>query len=164
VSLNPPSASYGRFLKSAIGRLNRRVPGNRLVRCQEAVDELDGDRPFSDGGGHSLDGSMPDVAGREDAGHAGFEQTRTPLERPPMLRSQIWASEQEALLVSRDLSREPSGPRIRPDEDEESVSGDGLPLAGADGLKLRYSSRPSPPPPITSDPRRTSTFGVASIS
>ena len=75
----------------------------QAVGREEAVDELNRNRSFSDRSGHPLDGSMPHIARREDAGHARFEPQRAAVERPPMVAGEILACEQEAVPVSRYL-------------------------------------------------------------
>jgi len=47
-----------------------------LLRSKHLMHERDGDRPFADGRGHSLDVAAPRIADREDAGSIRLEQIR----------------------------------------------------------------------------------------
>jgi hypothetical protein len=95
------------------------------------LDELDCDRPFSDGGGHSLDGSVPHVARCKDTRHARFEQRGRAIERPPVTATQIRAREQEnragLSLSPRAAIRSWGGPN----EHEERFGGDCPALSGS---------------------------------
>src|SRR6476646_11809940 len=53
-----------------------------LALPQIPMDHGDRHAPLTHGGGASLDGGVTNVAGREDAGHAGLEQVWIALRRP----------------------------------------------------------------------------------
>ena len=74
------------------------------------MDELDGHRPFADGGGAALGRPGADVAGREHAGDVGLEQ---------VVRAGCRAGEDEAVLVAADGVVEPFGARQRAEEEEQ---------------------------------------------
>src|SRR3954453_534946 len=83
--------------------------------------EGDGHAALADRGGDALDRGGADVAAGEDARDARLEQMRVPLERPATRRAQVRAGEDEALLVQRDVLREPAGLRVGADEDEQAA-------------------------------------------
>ena len=79
----------------------------------------EGDRhaALADGGGDALDRAEPHVAAGEDAGHARLEQVRVAVERPAPAGAHVRAGEHVAVVVERDLGREPRRLRVRADED-----------------------------------------------
>ena len=99
-------------------------------RPEEAVDQLDRDRPLSGHRGHPLDGSMPDIARRKHARHARFEPQPAALEWPRVVVREIRAREQETLSVSGYLRGQPIGLRAGPDQHEEPIGGDRLVFSG----------------------------------
>ena len=71
---------------------------------------------------------MPDVAGGEYAGCAGFEQVGLPWLGPAFC--EVGAGEDEAPLVAADRERQPVGEGLRADQDEQPVGGFCLAFAG----------------------------------
>jgi hypothetical protein len=86
---------------------------------------------------------VPDVACREDARHACFEQQRRALQRPavfPARCQQVGAGENKALVVARHTALEPFGVRLGPDHHEQDggghdVDGAGLAVPQRQGFK-----------------------------
>jgi hypothetical protein len=74
------------------------------------VDELDGHRSFSDGGGAAFGRAGADVAGGEDAGNACLEQ---------VVGTGCVAGEDEAVGGACDRVVKPLGARLRAEEEEE---------------------------------------------
>ena len=100
------------------------------LRREQAVEELDRHRALPDGGGHSLDRTVPDVAGREHPRHARLEEKRTAVERPGAGVGKVGPREDEAVLVAIDLLRQPVGVRADSDHEEEAAGANRLLVSG----------------------------------
>lgn len=100
------------------------------------MDHLYGDRTLANGGGYPFHRTVSHVADREHAGHAGLEQKRRPLERPPFGQSsisqKILPGSYEALLVAFDLPGQPIRVGLGSDEEWRGLR------------KLRIPQRPVP--------------------
>ena len=120
------------------------------LRREQAVEELDRHRALPDGGGHSLDRTVPDVAGREHPRHARLEEKRTAVERPGAGVRKVGPREDEAVLVAIDLLQQPVGVRADSDHEEEAAGANRLLVSEAQSRSTRCSSHPSPPPPTIS--------------
>ena len=91
------------------------------------MDELDGHRPFADGGGAAFGRAGADVAGREHAGNVGLEQ---------VVRVRCGAGEDEAVVVAADGVVEPLGARQRAEEEEQEREGKALAARERDRLEV----------------------------
>jgi hypothetical protein len=72
---------------------------------------------------------VPDVACREDARHACFEQERRALKRPAVRlagRGQVRTGENKALVIARHAALEPVSVRLGPDHREQHTGGHDL--------------------------------------
>src|ERR1017187_1634474 len=82
--------------------------------------ELNGDRAFTDTGGHALHRAVARVYNRKDAGHVGFGQAGVAFERPTLGRlavaNQGRASQDEAVFVARHDAFQPVGAGLRASE------------------------------------------------
>src|SRR5207237_7857982 len=94
-----------------------RVRGH-LVRGsfrQRAMNELDADRAFADGGSDALDAARAHVADREYPGRARLEEIgrarRRPACRGEIIAAQIGSRANELLVVERDAAFQPA--RVR---------------------------------------------------
>src|SRR5205807_5013156 len=100
----------GDRLEVNAARVGHRAP--RLF-VQHLVDGGDRDRSLPDGGRRPLDAPAPDVAHREHAGQARFQEMRRPGQRPvrggQILRGQIRARLDEATGIEREAALEPRG-------------------------------------------------------
>src|ERR1051325_87178 len=98
------------------------VPGEASISNprQVRMHELDRDRPLADPGGDALDGTVTDVAHREYAGNAGFEQVGIPRQAPALgalsLSQQVGPRQDESAIVALHETIEPVGPRRGADE------------------------------------------------
>ena len=70
-----------------------------LLFVQHLMDEGNGDRSLADGGGDTFDIAAANIADREHAGQARFEQMRRPRERP-MRRRQILGDRSGPVLMN----------------------------------------------------------------
>lgn len=75
------------------------------------MDKLNRDGALANSGSHTLDGPVPDIAHREDAGKIGFEQARVAIERPSFRPfpsgKQIVAGQNEPARIALDRPIEP---------------------------------------------------------
>ena len=89
------------------------------------MDELNGQRAFSDGGRDALDGPMARVADDENSGLAGLQRKWLSLEWPlwtrPPIREEIAAGQVEPVFVELQPIRNPPRSRFTSDEDKERV-------------------------------------------
>src|SRR5215471_5335526 len=97
------------------------------------MDELHGDRAFSDAGRHTFDRSMPHVSSHKNSWRAGFQKKRFALQRPhscvmglARLSQQIRTGEDESIFVSLDFSGQPFSMGERADKDEERFRWEGF--------------------------------------
>jgi hypothetical protein len=113
-----------------IGRISSRPGLARSARRlrKAAVNQADGDRPLADGRCDAFDRAVPDVAGGQHAGCAGFEQVGFPWQGPAF--GQVWAGEDEAPLVAGHRLGQPLGERLRADQDKQPIGGLCLGIAG----------------------------------
>ena len=95
------------------------------------VDELHGHRSFADGGGAALGRPRADVAGREDAGHAGLEQ---------VAGAGGVAREDEAVGSACDRVVEPFRARLCAEEEEEEGEWEALAVGERDLFELAACS------------------------
>ena len=96
----------------------RRRVGDRGV-LEVLVNEGDGHAALAHGRGDAFDRTEPDVAAGENARDAGLEEVGVAVEVPPARRSHLRPGEDVAVVVERDLGRQPVGLRIGADEDVE---------------------------------------------
>src|SRR5207253_2725846 len=92
------------------GECSARSSDSSFRSCEVLVDELHGHRSFADGGGAAFGRAGADVAGGEDAGHAGLEQ---------VVGAGCVAGEDEAVGSARDGVVEPFRARLCAEEEEE---------------------------------------------
>src|SRR5271155_4215218 len=89
--------------------------------------ELDDDGAFTDARGDALHGTVADIADDKNARDIGFEQAGIAVESPRSgalaIVEEVWTGENEAALVAFDQIAEPSGARLRTDEDEKARGG-----------------------------------------
>src|SRR5438270_13743924 len=82
-----------------------------LSLVQHLMNEGHGNRSFADGRGYALEISTADVADREDARQARFEEVGQPDERPPrgdeIVVRQVGTGLDEAVVIERDAAVEP---------------------------------------------------------
>jgi hypothetical protein len=95
---------------------------------------------------------VPDVAGGEHAGCAGFEQVGFPRQGPAF--GQVWAGEDEAPLVAGHRLGQPLRERLRADQDEQPIGGLCLGIAGV----------PAPESELLQAPRTAAVMERAGIS
>ena len=83
----------------------------------------EGDRhaALADGGGDALHGAEPYVAAGEDPRDAGLEQVGIAVALPPTGGGHVGAGQHVAVVVERDLGREPRRLGVRADQDEEAA-------------------------------------------
>ena len=98
----------------------------------------EGDRhaALADGGGDALHGAEPDVAAGEDARDAGLEQVRVAIGSPRAGGGHVGAGQHVAVVVERDLGREPRRLGIRADQDEEAAGREPGRLPGLGALDV----------------------------
>ena len=86
------------------------------------MDELHGNRAFSDSRGYTLYGSVANVADSEQAGNVGLEEIRVALERPTLRKlavtNKVGTGKEKAALVAFYHAREPIGSRHGADKYE----------------------------------------------
>src|SRR5581483_12136963 len=92
---------------------------------QVLMDQGNGHRALADRGGDALDGRVPDIAGHEHTRHAGFEREGIAIQRPAgwprAARHEIETGEDEASLVTHNVSADPFGMRLSAYEDEQEI-------------------------------------------
>ena len=126
------------------------------------MDEGDRHAALADGRRNALHRGEPDVAAREDAGHARLEQVRVAIELPPSRRLRR-AGEDEAVGVEGDLGREPAGLGVGADEDGQPPDSSRV-TSPVSRLRTSIASRDSSPwAATTSAPETTPTFGSAEL-
>src|SRR5437879_1089669 len=107
------------------------------------MNELDGDRAFTNTRRYTLHRTAPYITHREYSRHIGFEQTRIAVESPrsgtAAVSDQVRSREDEATLVPLQDTFEPVGPGNCADKDEQSRRGHAIHLtaiAAANGNRL----------------------------
>jgi len=101
--------------------------GGRLWRPGEVLGgEANRHSAFPDSGRDHLCRSGTDVADSEDSRPARFDEKRSAAKRPPRIsvsqRSREgWARQHVAVVVERDLAREPIRSRLRADQDDHDT-------------------------------------------
>src|ERR1700678_2040293 len=114
------------------------------------MDELNGDRSFTDAGSHPLYRAMPHIAHRKQSGKICFEQIRIPAERPSLrplaILYQIRAGQDESMLVSLNDVSEPVGSRRSSDKNKHRTRRHAFGLVTVrtkkgDFLKMRFAVR-----------------------
>src|SRR5215469_786998 len=87
--------------------------------------QLDCDRALTHARSHALDGSMPDVAHRENTRDARLEQKRIAVESPAFgalsLPDQLRTCQDESAVIALHKSAQPVRTGRRPDEDEQAI-------------------------------------------
>src|SRR5215471_14639392 len=112
---------------------------------QVRVHELDCDGALSDTGSHALNGSVPDVAHRENAGDAGLQQVWITIDAPAVgtlpLTNQVRSGQNKSALVPLDIAIEPFRARRCTDEykqrsGRQAVHRTGVCASDRDSFKL----------------------------
>src|SRR5215469_5494583 len=88
--------------------------------------ELNGDGTFADTGGHAFYRAIANIAHGKNAGHAGFEEKRVPVQEPAGRQfaapHRVGSGKHESARIPLDETIEPFRARFCPDEDEQRVS------------------------------------------
>jgi hypothetical protein len=147
VYLSGPSLANGARDNGRDGGAMRRGP-------QVLVDRLDRDSARPNRGGDPLDRPVPDVAGREDAGHARLQRQGNASQVPPSawqpVAREVPAGNDVSLLIALDLLGQPARMWLCTDEDEQRGGGDGL--GGRGGVVFEDEALEPPLPAPVNDP------------
>src|SRR5215469_2153162 len=91
-----------------------------------AMHELNGDGTFADTGGHAFHGAIANIAHGKNAGHAGFEEKRIPVQEPAgrwfAAPHRVGSGKHESARIPLDEPIEPLRAWLCSDEDEQRVS------------------------------------------
>src|SRR5262249_35243465 len=102
-------------------------------RPQVLVYKLYGVGAFADAGSHTLDGAVAHITGDEHSRHAGFQQPRFTIQRPParqfVVGHQVAPGEDESFFIAFQNAGKPVGQWRGADEDEKRSCGNLLCLA-----------------------------------
>ena len=130
-----------------------------LERLQVLVDEGDRHAALADRRRDPLHRAVADVPAGEDPRDAGLEQVRVAAGLPATPGGRVGAGEDEAVVVERDLRRQPRRLGIRTDQDEEAARlepGRSRRSRRSARRSRRVTSRRAPPRPPCAASRRCS--------
>ncbi len=102
--------------------------------AQVVVYQVDGDGALTDSRGDAFHRPVPDVADREDAGQAGFQESWQAPPWPLLTRlsvvEKVGPGQHEARLVAPHGIRQPLGARLGADQYEQGHGGHGFGRTG----------------------------------
>src|SRR5215218_1959472 len=112
-----PAGATGRSGRASAARLSKLD----FAIFEVFAHERDRHAAFADGRGDALHWAGPNIAAREDAWNARFEEVRVAVEVPSPRGRDVGTGEYVAVAIKCDLLRQPRRLRVRSDEEEQAT-------------------------------------------